>query len=45
MATMGIPINSSLVMEARVVIVNNGRIISPLRRARIAFRTGLVRRV
>ena len=45
MATMSIPINSSLVMKARVVIVNNGRIISPLRRACIAFRTGLVRRV
>jgi hypothetical protein len=45
MAMMGIPITSSLGMSAKVVIVNNGRMISPLRRACVAFRIGLVRRV
>jgi hypothetical protein len=45
MAMMGFPITSSLGMSAKVVIVNNGRMISPLRRACVAFRIGLVRRV
>jgi hypothetical protein len=45
MAMMGFPITSSLGMSAKVAIVNNGRIVSPLRRACVAFRTGFVRRV